>query len=67
MTEQSEHADDDADGYVGLAREDAEERARSQGWTARSLAPGAVVTAEWRSRRINFLVVDGVVQRAWKG
>lgn len=67
MTERPEHADDDASDYVGLAREDAEERARSRGWSARSLAPDAVITTEWRSGRMNFVVVDGVVRRAWKG
>lgn len=59
---------DEPDTYVGLAAQDAERRARGQGWTAvRSLPPGAIVTMEYRSGRLNFTVADGTVTRCWKG
>lgn len=67
MTEMSENPDNDVNGYVGLDREVAEERARGRGLSTRSLAPDTVITAEFVSGRINFLVVDGVVRRAWNG
>ncbi|TJZ43451.1 proteinase inhibitor I78 [Streptomyces piniterrae] len=59
---------DDPESYVGLAQQDAEDRARARGWTAvRSLAPGTVITMEFLSGRLNFEVKDGQVHRAWKG
>ncbi len=67
MTEPSANSDEDLIGYVGLAREDAEKRAREEGWFVRSVAPDVMLTMEWRSGRINFLIVDSVVTRAWKG
>lgn len=33
----------------------------------RSLAPGTIVTMEYRFGRLNFEVRDGRVTRAWKG
>lgn len=62
-----ESPDDDVDRYVGLDRESAEERARGRGWSVRSLAPDAVITAEFVRNRINFVVIDDIVTRAWKG
>ncbi|MFI9614013.1 I78 family peptidase inhibitor [Streptomyces sp. NPDC052023] len=60
--------DDDPETYVGLAQPDAEERARGRGWTTvRSLAPGTIITMEYRVGRLNFEVKDGSVARAWKG
>ncbi|MEV0374350.1 I78 family peptidase inhibitor [Streptomyces sp. NPDC050636] len=59
---------DDPESYIGLAQQDAEDRARARGWTTvRSLAPGAVITMEFLSGRVNFEVKEGLVQRAWKG
>ncbi len=41
---------------------------RDRGWTTvRSLPPGAIITMEYLSGRLNFEVRDGVVTRAWKG
>ncbi|MBJ6618933.1 I78 family peptidase inhibitor [Streptomyces sp. DHE17-7] len=52
----------------GLASEAAERLARERGWsTVRSLAPGTVITMEYRVGRLNFEVKDGRVARAWKG
>jgi len=67
MTEPPQSPDDDVEDYVGLERGEAERRARSRGWSVRSVDPGAVVTAEYVFRRINFVIVDGVVSRVWKG
>ncbi|WP_329319667.1 I78 family peptidase inhibitor [Streptomyces sp. NBC_01262] len=54
--------------YVGLAEEEAKERARGKGWTTvRALPPGAIVTMEYRSGRLNFTVTDGTVTRCWSG
>ncbi|MFF4955191.1 I78 family peptidase inhibitor [Streptomyces chattanoogensis] len=59
---------DDIEAYVGLARQDAEERARERGWTTvRSLAPGTVITMEYLVGRLNFEVKDGQVHRSWQG
>jgi hypothetical protein len=59
---------DDPDGYVGLDATGAEQRARERGWsTVRSLPPGAIITMEYRTGRLNFEVRDGRVARAWKG
>ncbi len=59
---------DSPDAYVGLAAEDAEQRARERGWsTVRVLPPGAIVTMEYLTGRLNFEVKDGAVARAWKG
>lgn len=60
--------EDDIEVYVGLARQDAEDRARTRGWsTVRSLAPGTVITMEYLGGRLNFEVRDGRVHRCWKG
>ena len=67
MTQHPEGPDDDVNGYVGLDREIAEQRARDRGWFVRSLSPDAVFTADYRWGRINFVVVDGIVTRAWQG
>ncbi|MER7183472.1 I78 family peptidase inhibitor [Streptomyces hyaluromycini] len=59
---------DSPQGYVGLDAGDAERFARQRGWTTvRSLPPGAIITMEYRTGRLNFEVRDGVVARAWKG
>ncbi|MFF8404827.1 I78 family peptidase inhibitor [Streptomyces sp. NPDC014846] len=59
---------DSPDGYVGLDAPDAERLARRRGWsTVRSLPPGAIITMEYRTGRLNFEVRDGRVARAWKG
>ncbi|MFE6665385.1 I78 family peptidase inhibitor [Streptomyces sp. NPDC057697] len=64
----SAQPDDTPGAYVGLASEAAERRARGHGWsTVRSLPPGAIVTMEFRSGRINFEVAAGVVTRCWVG
>ncbi|MET9829984.1 I78 family peptidase inhibitor [Streptomyces sp. NPDC006385] len=59
---------DSPDAYVGLDADRAERLARDRGWsTVRSLPPGAIITMEYRSGRLNFEVEDGHVARAWKG
>ncbi|MGP8302791.1 I78 family peptidase inhibitor [Streptomyces inhibens] len=59
---------DDIEAYVGLDRQDAEERARERGWaTVRSLPPGAMITMEYLAGRLNFEVKDGTVHRCWQG
>ncbi|MFF9769244.1 I78 family peptidase inhibitor [Streptomyces sp. NPDC053086] len=59
---------DSPDGYVGLDAAHAERLARQRGWsTVRSLPPGAIITMEYRTGRLNFEVREGRVARAWKG
>ena len=59
---------DNPDAYVGLAADRAEHLARERGWSSvRALAPGTIVTMEYRVGRRNFVVRDGRVARAWKG
>ncbi|XVV34349.1 I78 family peptidase inhibitor [Streptomyces sp. CA-100214] len=59
---------DSPDGYVGLDSDEAEQLARERGWsTVRSLAPGTIITMEYRVGRLNFEVKDGRVARSWKG
>lgn len=59
---------DNPDTYVGLDADRAERLARDRGWsTVRSLPPGAIITMEYRSGRLNFEVKAGRVARAWKG
>ncbi|WP_093780537.1 I78 family peptidase inhibitor [Streptomyces sp. yr375] len=59
---------DSPDGYVGLEAARAERLARERGWsTVRALAPGTIITMEYRFGRLNFEVRDGHVARAWKG
>ncbi|MFD9814997.1 I78 family peptidase inhibitor [Streptomyces sp. NPDC059080] len=60
--------DDDPEAYVGLARQEAEERAGGRGWSVvRALPPGALITMEYRAGRLNFEVEDGRVRRSWRG
>ncbi|AEN09105.1 MULTISPECIES: I78 family peptidase inhibitor [unclassified Streptomyces] len=60
--------DDTPESYVGLDAETAEQRARTRGWTTvRALAPGTVITMEFRGGRINFEVADSTVTRCWVG
>ncbi|WP_326696758.1 I78 family peptidase inhibitor [Streptomyces sp. NBC_01754] len=60
--------DDAPESYVGLDAGTAEQRARERGWTTvRALAPGTVVTMEFRVGRINFEVADSSVTRCWVG
>ncbi|NBM17924.1 I78 family peptidase inhibitor [Streptomyces sp. GC420] len=59
---------DNLDEYVGLEAGAAEERARERGWTTvRKLPPGAIITMEYRSGRLNLEVDEGRVRRSWKG
>jgi hypothetical protein len=59
---------DDLDAYVGLTRQEAEDRARERGWTTvRSLPAGAVVTTEYVVGRLNFTVAEDRVRRCWLG
>ncbi|MFC8413180.1 I78 family peptidase inhibitor [Streptomyces coelicoflavus] len=59
---------DSPDTYVGLDSGAAERLARERGWsTVRSLAPGTVITMEYRVGRLNFEVKEGRISRAWKG
>ncbi|MEV5613181.1 I78 family peptidase inhibitor [Streptomyces sp. NPDC052225] len=59
---------DDLSAYVGLDAEGAERQARGRGWsTVRKLAPGTIITMEYRAGRLNFEVTDGRVTRSWKG
>jgi hypothetical protein len=65
---QRQPSDDDAQAYVGLAREEAEQRARARGWSeVRAVPPGAVITMEYVAGRLNFTVEGDVVTRAWIG
>ncbi|WP_031088101.1 I78 family peptidase inhibitor [Streptomyces sp. NRRL WC-3549] len=60
--------DDSPESYVGLDAATAEQRARARGWTTvRALAPGTVITMEFRGGRINFEVADSAVTRCWVG
>jgi hypothetical protein len=64
----SAEPEDNPDTYVGLEASGAEQRARERGWsTVRSLPPGAIITMEYLSGRLNFEVSDGIVKRCWKG
>ena len=59
---------DSPEGYVGLEAAGAERLARERGWsTVRSLAPGTIITMEYRFGRLNLEVEEGRVKRAWKG
>lgn len=59
---------DNPDAYLGLEAEAAESQARGRGWTAvRQLPPGAIITMEYLTGRLNFEVTDGRVTRCWKG
>ena len=44
--------------YVGLDIDAALALAEEQGWTPRRLAPGAMVTAEYREGRLNLVAGD---------
>lgn len=60
--------DDDPEGYVGLAAQEAERRARERGWlSVRHLEPNAIITMEYVVGRLNLAVQDGQVVRCWKG
>lgn len=60
--------DDVPESYVGLAVEGAERLARERGWsTVRALPPGAIITMEYVSGRLNFEVEGGTVIRCWPG
>jgi len=63
-----EEPQDHPDSYIGLDSTRAERLARERGWSAvRSLPPGAIITMEYRSGRLNFEIADGRVTRCWKG
>jgi hypothetical protein len=54
--------------YVGLGEAEAQRLAAEQGWrTVRVLAPGAVITMEYREDRLNLTVRNGRVERCWQG
>jgi len=53
--------------YVGLTVEDARLRAEHEGRPIRVLAPGDLVTMEYREGRVNVTAVDDVVVRATLG
>ncbi|MFI5530832.1 I78 family peptidase inhibitor [Kitasatospora sp. NPDC051853] len=58
----------DEDEYLGLTGEQAERLAAERGWrTVRVLAPGALVTLEYREDRLNLQLRDGRVERCWQG
>ncbi|MFC5643987.1 MULTISPECIES: I78 family peptidase inhibitor [Kitasatospora] len=60
--------DDEVADYRGLPVEVARTLAADRGWrTVRELEPGALLTMEYRSDRLNLTVRDGVVERAWTG
>jgi hypothetical protein len=60
--------EDDPGAYVGMPVGEAERTAASRGWrTVRSLPPDAVITMEYVAGRLNFVVADGSVIRAWHG
>ncbi|MGP4114584.1 I78 family peptidase inhibitor [Streptomyces sp. 4N509B] len=60
--------DDPPDAYVGLAADEAAERATARGWrTVRRLPPDAVITMEYMPGRLNLAVRDGEVVRCWQG
>jgi hypothetical protein len=60
--------DDTPDDYVGLAADDAERLARERGWTTvRRLPPGAVITMEYLTGRLNLTVDGDRVVRCWPG
>ncbi|WP_434588278.1 I78 family peptidase inhibitor [Streptomyces sp. A5-4] len=60
---------DDAPGaYVGLDATSAERLARERGWsTVRALPPGAIITMEYLTGRLNFEVAEETVTRCWQG
>ncbi|MCP2339086.1 I78 family peptidase inhibitor [Actinomadura rupiterrae] len=54
--------------YEGLDADEAEQRARTRGWTAvRRLEPDSMVTMEYRQGRINFTVEGARVTKCWAG
>ncbi|GGO95348.1 proteinase inhibitor I78 [Wenjunlia tyrosinilytica] len=60
--------EDPLDAYVGMAEDAAQRRASAKGWAhVRTLPPDAIITMEYLVGRINFLVQDGRVTRAWAG
>lgn len=60
--------DDSPESYVGLDERDAEQLARSRGWTTvRSLPPGSIITLEFVAGRLNFEVDKATVTRCWVG
>lgn len=60
--------EDKPEAYVGLSADEADKRARAKGWTTvRALPPGAIITMEYRSGRLNFTVTEGTVTRCWSG
>ncbi|TLS40972.1 proteinase inhibitor I78 [Streptomyces montanus] len=59
---------DNPDAYVGMDETSAEQSARERGWSpVRKLPPGAIITMEYMSGRLNFEISDGRVKRCWKG
>ncbi|MET8578418.1 I78 family peptidase inhibitor [Streptomyces sp. NPDC005012] len=63
-----EEPQDAPDAYVGMDADEAERLAGERGWTTvRRLAPGAIITLEYRVGRLNFEVDGGRVVRCWKG
>jgi hypothetical protein len=60
--------EDNTESYLGLAAQEAEDRASERGWTVvRALQPGTVITMEYMVGRLNFEVDGGKVIRCWHG
>jgi hypothetical protein len=60
--------EDNTESYLGLAAQEAEDRASERGWTVvRALQPGTVITMEYMVGRLNFEVDGGKVIRCWRG
>jgi hypothetical protein len=63
-----EEPQDSTDAYVGMDAGEAERLAGERGWfTVRRLAPGTIITLEYRVGRLNLEVDGGRVIRCWKG
>jgi hypothetical protein len=62
-----QESSDDADAYVGLTVEEAQRRAEAYGWVnLRTLtSEDQLITMEWVSHRINFLVIGGRISKCW--
>lgn len=67
MTSPEESPADVTEPYVSLTIEEARLRAEREGRSIRVLAPGDLVTMEYREGRVNVTAVDGIVIRATVG
>lgn len=55
------------DALVGRPVTDATREAKDAGWTVRTLAPGALMSMDYREGRVNLEHDGEVVTRAWAG